>query len=86
MSDVFFIVASICFVIVSVLLGVLLWKLIDTIDEVNQTIDKAKNITSNISKVVNTVASMGSFVSPVAGTVRKVFKKRKKKHEEDDDE
>jgi len=76
MSDVFFITASICIVIITILLSILLLKLITSVDDVNVIVTKAKTTTENISKAVGVVASATAVVSPFLGFT-KFFKKKR---------
>lgn len=76
MSDIFFIIASICIVVITSLLSVLLLKLINSVDDVNIIVGKAKTTTENLSKAVTTVSSTFAVVSPFLGFARKFIKKR----------
>jgi hypothetical protein len=78
MSDVFFIVSSICIVVITILLSLLLLKVINALDEVQQIVLKTKDVTESATKAIATVATIGGIISPALG-VSSLFKKRRKK-------
>ena len=77
MSDVFFITASVCIVILTILLSILLIKTIKSLDDVNIIVERTRNVTENMSKAVGVVASASAILSPFAGITKKFLKKRR---------
>lgn len=77
MSDVFFITASICIVVLTILLSILLLKVINSLDDVNIIVGKAKTTTENITKAVAVVASATAIFSPCVGFGKRFSKKRR---------
>lgn len=77
MSDVFFIVSSICIVVITILLSLLLLRLIDSLDEIREIVIKTKDVTENATKAIATVATIGGILSPTLG-VTNLFKKKRR--------
>lgn len=81
MSDVYFIVSTICIVIITALLSYLLIRLINTLDEVRTIVLKTKDVTINASKAISTVATLGGILSPALGAMNKSRKSRARREE-----
>jgi uncharacterized oligopeptide transporter (OPT) family protein len=79
MSDMFFIIASVCIVIITILLSLLLLRLIKTADEVDGIVVQTQETASKVSSAITTAASVGAVVSPILGITKMLFGRRKKK-------
>jgi hypothetical protein len=81
MSDIFFIVSSICVIVLSVLLGVLIFKIIKTIEDVERVVDNTKNITKNFSQGLKSIITARAIISPAMGIINRIIKNKKDKAE-----
>ncbi len=86
MSDMFFIIASVCIVVVTILLSLLIVKAINTLDEVNEVVANTNKITTTVSGITSSVSDavatflqVGAVVSPIVGLTKGIFRKKGKK-------
>ncbi len=76
MSDIFFIVSSVCIVIITILLSVLLVKVINALDGVNDVVNTTKGVTNNINQAVSNIASFGLKATPFLAIIRAILKRK----------
>lgn len=82
MSDIFFLVSTICVIVITVLLSYVLIRVINTLDEMRTIVLKTRDVTNNATKAFATVATLGGILSPAFGVMRR-SKKRKRGYSDD---